>query len=382
MIRKRSGLVLNGQEAEDRRMTSITSPGSDGAATVAPAALAAPADSGSTGTGTGDTRETRSPARAAAVRTVAAMAVTVVLWASAFVGIRAVGHEIGPGALTLGRVAVGSVALTVLLGVATLRRRTTRSPRPEPAPRFPRGRLLAAVAAWGVAWFGLYNLVLNAAERHLDAGTTALLVNIAPMLVAVLAGTLLGEGFPRRLLAGMAVALAGVVVIAVSTSSGRFDVVGVLLGVGAAVLYAGPATVQKRLLPHVDALTMTWLGCLAGTLAALPFLPALVDQLATASGSAVLGIVYLGVFPTAVAFTTWAYVLRRTSAGRTAAATYAVPPLTILMSWALLGEVPPVAALAGGVLALAGVAVATLPRRGPRAPRPPAPATTAQEPKS
>jgi drug/metabolite transporter (DMT)-like permease len=297
------------------------------------------------------------------LRTVLAMTVTVVLWASAFVGIRAVGHEVGPGALTLGRIAVGSVALTVLLGVATLRRRATHGPHPEPTHPFPRGRLLAAVAVWGVAWFGLYNLVLNAAEQHLDAGTTALLVNIAPMLVAVLAGTLLGEGFPRRLVTGMAVALAGVVVIAVSTSSGRFDVVGVLLGLGAAVLYAGPATLQKRLLPHVDALTMTWLGCLAGTVAALPFLPALVDELATVGASAVLGIVYLGIFPTAVAFTTWAYVLQRTSAGRTAAATYAVPPLTILLSWALLGEVPPVAALAGGVLALAGVAVATLPRR-------------------
>ena len=287
--------------------------------------------------------------------TVAAMAVTVVLWASAFVGIRAAGHDFDAGPLTLGRVAVGTLALTVILGVARARRR---------APvRLPRGRVLLLVVVWGVAWFGGYNLALNAAEQHLDAGTTALLVNIAPMLVAVLAGLLLGEGFPRRLLVGMAVAFTGVVIIAVATSAGRFDAVGVVLGLASAALYAGAATLQKRLLPHVDALTMTWLGCLAGTVAALPFLPGLVTQLAAAPTSSVLGVVYLGVFPTAIAFSTWGYVLSRTSAGRTAASTYAVPPLVVLMSWALLDEVPTAIVLVGGALALTGVAVATLPRR-------------------
>lgn len=302
--------------------------------------------------------------------TAAAMAVTVLLWASAFVGVRAVGHDVGPGALTLGRVAVGTVALTAMVLVTRARRR--RAPAvgtagAARAGRLPRGRLLALVLGWGVAWFGAYNLTLNAAEQHLDAGTTALLVNLAPMLVAVLAGALLGEGFPRRLLLGIAVAFAGVVVIAAATTTGRVDTAGVLLGLASAVLYAGSATLQKRLLPHVDALTMTWLGCAAGTVASLPFLGELVRQLAAAPSSAVLGIVYLGVFPTAIAFSTWGYALTRASAGRTAAATYAVPPLVVLMSWALLAEVPAPAALLGGVLALAGVAVATLPRRPRRA---------------
>ncbi len=71
--------------------------------------------------------------------------------------------------------------------------------------------------------------------------------------------------------------------------------------------------------------------------------------------------IYLGVFPTAIAFTTWAYALSRTTAGRMGALTYLVPPLAVLLGWVLLGEVPPVAALAGGALCLAGVA---LTRRG------------------
>ncbi|MEJ8281431.1 DMT family transporter [Pseudonocardia spirodelae] len=286
---------------------------------------------------------------------VAAAAVTVVLWASAFVGIRAVGHDLSPGALALGRMTVGAATLTVVLAVVRARRRGA-------APPLPRGRLLASVAIWGAAWFGAYNLVLNAAERHLDAGTTALLVNVAPVVVAVLAGLLLGEGFPLRLLIGMGVAFAGVVLIAAATSAGGTDPAGMVQGLLAALLYAGAAVAQKRLLPRVDALTMTWTGALAGAVVLSPFAPALLSELPQTPPAAVAGVLYLGVFPTAVAFLTWGYALIRTTAGRLAASTYAIPPLVVALSWALLGEVPAPVALLGGVLCLTGVAVAT--RRG------------------
>lgn len=255
----------------------------------------------------------------------------------------------------------------MLMAIAAMTGRRRRQGAGGPGGPSARGRLrggiLALVIVWGLAWFGVYNLVLNAAERHLDAGTAALLVNLAPMIVAVLAGLLLGEGFPRRLIVGMLVAFAGVAVIAAATSTGTVDPVGVGLGLAAAVLYGGAATLQKRLLQYVDAATMTWIGCLAAAVACLPFLPELIRELAAAPLSSTLAMVYLGVFPTAIAFTTWGYVLARFSAGRTAATTYAVPAVVVLLSWLLLQEVPPVAALFGGALALAGVAVATLPRR-------------------
>ena len=294
----------------------------------------------------------------------AAIAVTVVLWASAFVGIRAAAADYSPGALTLGRIAVGTLTLALMLPVTrALSRRRSNPQTPATGARLPRGRLLVLIIVWGVAWFGVYNVALNAAEQHIDAGTAALLVNLAPMIVAVLAGLFLGEGFPRRLIIGMFIALIGVVFIAVSTSTGTFDALGVGLGLVAAVLYGSAATLQKSLLRQVDAPTMTWIGCLAGTIACLPFTPQLLQGLGTAPLSSTLAVVYLGIFPTAIAFTTWGYVLSRSSAGRTAASTYAVPAVVVLLSWLLLGEVPPAAALFGGMLALAGVAVATLRRR-------------------
>src|SRR5689334_7027090 len=94
-------------------------------------------------------------------------------------------------------------------------------------------------AAWpgilgsGVLWFGLYMITLNWGEREVDAGTAAMVVTIGPILIALLGGWLLREGFPRRLGAGMAVSLAGIIVVSVSESDtsgsggGRAPVLGV-----------------------------------------------------------------------------------------------------------------------------------------------------------
>lgn len=270
--------------------------------------------------------------------------VTVVLWASAFVGIRAAGEDLSPGALSLARLLVGSAAL----GALVLVRRE----------RFPARRDLPGIAICGVLWFGLYNVVLNAAEQRVDAGTAAMLVGVGPILIALLAGVLLREGFPRALITGCAVAFAGVVVIGLATSERGLDAgLGAVLCLVAALAYAGGVLTQKPLLRRVSALQVTWLACSVGALACLPFAPSLLREIGQADLSAVGWAVYLGVFPTALAFTTWAYALARTTAGRMGATTYLVPPLTVLMGWAILGEIPPALALLGGMLCLVGVAV-------------------------
>jgi drug/metabolite transporter (DMT)-like permease len=115
--------------------------------------------------------------------------------------------------------------------------------------------------------------------------------------------------------------------------------------------------IQKPLLKHAPALQVTWLARSVGAIACLPFAPTLLRELGEVDASAVGWVVYLDVFPTAVAFTTWAYALFRTTAGRMGATTYIVPPLAVLMGWMVLGEVPPAFALLGGALCLVGVAV-------------------------
>jgi drug/metabolite transporter (DMT)-like permease len=268
---------------------------------------------------------------------------TVCFWASAFVGIRDAGHHISPGALSLGRLIVASVALGGLVLA-----------RHEPLPA---RRDLPRLALFGLLWLGAYNVLLNAAERHVDAGTAAMLVNVGPILIALLAGLFLDEGFPRNLFTGCAVAFGGAVLIGIATSErGLESVAGAALCLAAAVAYAFGVVVQKPLLAHNSGLAVTFLACVIAGFACLPFAPQLVHDVGNAPTSAVAWTLYLGLVPTAMGFTTWAYALKRTSAGRMGAFTYLVPPLAVLLGWAVLSESPPTLALAGGLLCLAGVA--------------------------
>lgn len=278
---------------------------------------------------------------------VAAVLVTVVLWASAFVGIRAIGPTFSPGSLTLGRLAVAAVVLGALVLPQLFKSRL-----------LPQGREWWPILGYGVMWFGGYNVALNAAEHLLDAGTAALLINVNPILVAIMAGFFLKEGFPRWLLIGSLVAFGGVALIALGSGSGErstADVAGVLLCLLAAVLAAVSVIIQKPVLRKFPAGQATWFGIMVGALCCLPFTGQLVSELQSAPLPATLGLVYLGVFPTAIAFTTWAYALSLIDAGKLAATTYLVPGTTILISWLLLSEVPTIWGIVGGVVCLVGV---------------------------
>ena len=299
-------------------------------------------------------------------RALAAVSVTLVAWASAFVAIRDAGRYFDPGALALGRLLAGSL---VLIAVWLLR-----------GEGWPPRAAWPGIAGAGVLWFGVYMVALNWGERHVDAGTAAMIINIGPVAIAVLGGWLLREGFPRRLLAGLTVAFAGAVVVGVSESGGGASS---LLGVGmcllAAVSYAIAVVGQKPALRHASALQVTTFGCLVGTVATLPFAAQLVSQVASAPVSATLMVVYLGVVPTALAFTTWAYALNRTTAGKMGVTTYIVPALVVLMSWAFLAETPRPLAYLGGALCLAGVAISRG-RRQPVRAEPVAEEPVAEEP--
>lgn len=278
---------------------------------------------------------------------IAAALVTVVLWASAYVGIRAAAVDLSAGSIALARLLVGIVALGVF--VVT-----------KPVPR-PGRREVALIVAIGVAWFAGYNVVLNEAERLVDAGTAAMLVAIGPIFIALFAGLFLGEGFPRRLLIGCAIAFAGTVIIGIATSSdaaaSSSTPLGIALCLVAALLYAAGVTLQKPVLRNVSPLHVTWFACIVGAVACLPFLPTLVGEVGSARLENLAWVVFLGIFPTSIGFTTWAFALSRMPAGRAGALTYLIPPTAIVISALLLGEAPPPIAILGGLLCIFGVVV-------------------------
>jgi drug/metabolite transporter (DMT)-like permease len=285
----------------------------------------------------------------------AAVSCTLVFWASAFVAIRHLGHDFSPGSLSLGRLLVGSVCLAVV----ALSRGVLRPTRREILP----------IVAIGLLWFGLYNVALNAGERRVDAGTAAMLIQVSPVLIALLAALFLNERFTIHLGIGLALAFGGVALIALATApsdgSGKGDVIGVLLCLVSAVAYSISLILQKPLVRRISAVQITWMACTIGAISCLPFAGDLAMQTRDAPASSIWWLVYLGVFPTAIAFSTYAFALKHMSAGHLGVTTYLVPPITIVMGVVFLSEAPPTMAYAGGVLALVGVAVA---RRKPRAP--------------
>ena len=273
-----------------------------------------------------------------------AITVTIIAWASAFIVIRGTGPYFTGGALALGRLVIGAVLLGI---VVLIGRRWVK----------PTGREWLLLLGFGVLWFGVYNVVLNIAEHTLDAGTTAMIVNIGPVLIALGAGIFLREGIPKWLAIGAGVAFLGVVLIGVSTGGAILDASGIVWALVAAVTYAAGVLFQKPVLKRLPNAQVTWLGATIGMVACLPFSGELVRDIQTAPTGAILGMVYLGAIPTALAFSTWAYALSKVPAGQLGVSTYIVPPLAIVLGFFVFAEVPTVVAVIGGVITLVGVAL-------------------------
>jgi drug/metabolite transporter (DMT)-like permease len=236
----------------------------------------------------------------------------------------------------------------VLLGAVVLSRPTIRPTRRE----------LALLVLAGVLWFGVYQVVLNDAEQRVDAGTASMLVLIAPIFIVALASIFLKERTTPNLLLGGVLAFTGVVVIGLATSSRNASMTGVILCLVAALSSAVGVVAEKPVLDRMSALQVTWICCTVGALICLAYAPQLLREWRVAPRPGIAWLVFLGVFPTSIAFTTWAYALARGSAGRLAATAYLVPPITIVMSWLILRETPGAIAVIGGALCLVGVAIA------------------------
>jgi drug/metabolite transporter (DMT)-like permease len=167
----------------------------------------------------------------------------------------------------------------------------------------------------------------------------------------------LGERLHRWGWIGMLIGFVGVAVIAFSGVSGfRLDpraLIVLCAALAQSLYFVG----QKPLLTRYRAIEFTTYAVWIGACLLLVFLPGLPQQVRAAPISATLAVVYLGIFPGAIGYVCWAYALTHIPASRAASFLYMVPLLALGIAWVWLGELPPVLALAGGVLVLAGVMV-------------------------
>lgn len=275
-----------------------------------------------------------------------ALGLTVLFWASSFPGIAVALTGYDPVAMTALRYTVSAV---LLLPVAMLRR-----------PRWPGWRDGARILLLGLLGIVVYHLLVAYGQRTVSAGAAGVLSNTSPIFTALLGAVFFAERLRAAGWAGIALAFLGASLIAVADGGGfRIDLGAVLVFL-AALTWAVYFAAQKAMLVCYGAVElMTWV-IWSGALLMLPFASTTVTTIQAASLESTLAVIYLGTFPTVVAYVAWAHVLSRMPLSLAGSALYAVPVLAFLLAWLLLGETPAPLTVLGGAVALAGVAVVNL----------------------
>ncbi len=276
-------------------------------------------------------------------KTLICIVITLVLWASAFAGIRAGLSAYDPATMALLRFGVASFVLA-LYAVFT-------------RVRIPARQDLPKIVAAGFLGIAVYHVSLNYGEQSVEAGAASLLIASAPVLTALLATLFLGERLRLIGWAGIGLSFLGAALI----SLGQGDGLSLNLGVGLVLLAAMAQgtyfVVQKPILRNYRAIEVVSYVTWAGTLMLLVFLPGLITEIQAAPLDATLAVVYMGIGPGALAYATWAYVLSRLPASTASSFLYIVPVIAFTIAWFWLGEVPTYMSIVGGALALAGVAL-------------------------
>jgi len=298
------------------------------------------------------------------IRALSALLATLVLWASAFAGIRAGLRAYSPGQLAVLRFLVASLALAIYAAIAHF--------------RFPARRDLPGLLFCGIVGITFYNLALNYGETRVTAGAASLLIASAPIWTVLIAHFALHERMAPVRWLGVILSFTGVALIASAEGEGIHLSPQALIILAAAITSAVYIVQQKHFLGRYSALEFTAYSIWSGTVFMLPFGRGLFHALRSAPFNSTAAVIYLGVFPGALAYVGWAYVLSHGPAGRTSTFLYFIPVLAIGIAWLWLGEVPRMLSLLGGAIALGGVGLVNIGAKTKTA-VPPIPSTEAEE---
>ncbi|TCP18623.1 EamA-like transporter family protein [Scopulibacillus darangshiensis] len=275
------------------------------------------------------------------MKTFLAVAVTLILWSSAFAGIKEGLAGYSPGHLVLMRFLVASAVFLLYACTGKI-----RLPRKEDLPK---------IIGLSLAGITIYHSCLTFGEMAVPAGTAGLLIASVPAFTAVFCYLLFKERMTKLGWSGIIIGFVGVAVISFGTHQTFAFATGAILILIAAISTTLFFILQKPLFSRYSAVELTAYFTWFGTVPMLMFSHGIFEAVAAAPAASTWSAVYLGVLPSAFAYITWAIALKNAPASLVASGLYINPLLAIFIAWIWLGEVPHSIAFFGGVFIIAGV---------------------------
>lgn len=267
---------------------------------------------------------------------------TVILWASAFPFSKVAMEYFSPNILGCLRICAASIFLIILGTINHL--------------HLPRKRDIYKFFLSGALGFTLYMLTFNVGLRTLTSATSSIIMAMTPVMTAIGALFLYREKIPLTGWAAIAVEFVGILVLTLWDGVLSINI-GILWTLCTAVLFCGYNLYQRKLLSQgYTPLEVTIYSITAGAILFLPFLPGGIKEISHAPLSHILVVIYLGVFPNAIAAFTWGKALL--TANKTSDVTnfmFVTPLIATVMGFLILREFPSPGTFAGGGLILGGL---------------------------
>jgi drug/metabolite transporter (DMT)-like permease len=271
-----------------------------------------------------------------------AVSITVFLWASAFVAIRSGLEGFSPGSLAFFRFLIAAICMTLIYINLPKKNKIATT-----------DKLLMLFI--GAITLGIYHIGLNYGELTVSAGISSFVISQAPILTTVFAILFLRERINKIGALGLLISTVGMTLILLGQENGYNINIGILYIFFAAIAGSVYNVLQKPFLKKYSAIEVTTYGIWGSLFVFGYYMPAFSHEISHASLNAILSVVYLGIFPAALATMTWTYTLASMPASRASNFIYFMPIIATILGWACLGEVPALLSLIGGMLALAGV---------------------------
>ena len=261
-----------------------------------------------------------------------------IIWGASFLFIAEGLGAVGPNGITFLRILIGFVTLAFFPGVR----------RPVPRSEWPR------VALIGIVWMAFPLSMFPYAEQRVSSALTGMLNGANPLFTAIVASVLARRAPSRRIIVGLAVGIAGAVLVALPTvHEGHSSTVGVLLILAALVSYGFALNLARPLQQRHGALPVIWRAQAVALVLTAPLgLPEL--RHAHWQTGSLLSLLALGALGTGVA-----YVLVSVAAGRRGATwasscTFLMPPVALLLGVLVRAEKVALLAVLGGAVCVTG----------------------------